>query len=957
MKEIIGFSAFGYNDCIATDASLYHSQQINRLCHALLPDSFNKSILFGKLAEDSRIHTGIHWPPEAILEPDHQIRRAPISYIWRALVEAGDRTAKWNVGRGISLPLTRIIAQYLVSHVDEKYKHLQSIQPVIVIPDNLDEFGQESLIREFKSLGVQDTWLLWRPVAAALSWLDIVGDEFIPQRMHTDDHIHVIYMGSDSIEMSTLRLRYKVIKNLGYILPLRDRPKSMLELTGFDWAGNIIEKIMPYEDPRCFWQIFSLYSDIWKQLANTSVENEKMVLSIHNAWQPWAPDMKDITLHYNCQASPCQNLRQILNASCSLPYHKDVHAETVHDFLERKFADIIALFPNGKLRGVILTGPLSEQQIPSWVKSNMNLLKDRGINCDEGTAEPAIGGIWIKPGNDILAKGAKIYGEKTSRDIPAYLDTMPQISLLAKRGWENFWFTLLDAQEVVGGHVHSNIIPGKFKLGQNQSKLDTYLYKGSTDEAEGFMNQNKNNDYHDKFADVSYCQKRLMRELVKSLGSLNKVYNNTFLMAPTNVSKYGLAYAKSIFSNDSNEGIHATNQEKNGFSNTAIRTASFNFMSSPPEDVALDIHVSMKPASGFARIEIIPENADFLKGRRVRFDYAKMKAPSSLPKNSRGWPSLQELATEPDDQELLQRWNIVRQFESVSPTSQLYLRIADNIRNSVLKSRPEKIFGAHQMYIYNVDVTGQACTIQGNNLIERISDKFKRDFLHPQVNETKKNKIFSRAAWCYWRTPDEIIEYISNLIQGNTNIQPWLWAVDAASRSFQNVIDYQILIKSICRRIHINNIQSANEPFPINSARATLRVLMFREDGEKALDRNNANSLAKNALRRLLFEQDNDNYQHNYNQIYFQMIALLLYLLRYRKIDNKCFHPDLYDNIYYFYDAIESMEEAQKFCLNNNQANKADKIRKISDGFEKYLHYEGDDNLLPIINSELGDLR
>ncbi|WP_045215804.1 hypothetical protein [Desulfonatronovibrio magnus] len=953
MKEILGFSAFGYNDCIAADASFYYSEQVNRLRHALLPNTFNKSILFGNAADNSRIHTGISWPPEATLKPDRPIRRVPIPYIWRALVEAGDRTAKWDVGRGTSFSLTKILAQYLVNYSESKSKLLKNVQPVIVIPDNLDEFGQESLIRELASQGTQDAWLLWRPVAASLSWLEFVGDEFVPQRMHDDDHIHVIYMGADSIEMNTLRLRHKIFENQGYILPLRDRPKRISELTGFDWAGNIITKIMPYEDQSCFWQIFSLYSDIWKLIANSDVENEKMVLSVNNVWQPWTPALKDRSLRYSCEASPCRNLRKILNASCPLNDKIGINSGTVHDFLEKKFGELISRLPKGKLCGVVLTGPLCEQQVPSWVKSNKHLLEDRGINCFYDTTEPAIGGIWIKSGNDMIANGARIYGEKTLREIPAYLDTMPQISLLAKKGWQNFWFPLLNAEEVVGGQMHSDILTGKFMLGQNQSTLDTYLYKGSIDEAELFMNQKISFDASNKFVDISYCQKRLVRELVKSLGSLERAHRNNFLNEPRKVSKYGLAYAESMFASDLNENAHAARKKNDTLSNTAIRTASFNFMSSPPEDVALDIHVSMKPASGLARIEIVPENNDFIKGRRVRFDYAKMKVPSRLPQNSRGWPRLQELAAEPEDLELLQRGYIVSQFENVSPTSQLYLGVADNVRNNILKFRPEKQFGAHQLYVYTIDETGQACTAQGNKLIGRISNKFKRDFLNPQVDQNKKNRIFSRAAWCYWKTPDEIIEYIRNMVQGIVNTQPWLWAVDAASRSFQNVSDYQILIKSVCSRIYRNSAQAANEPFPINAARACLRLLMFREDGEKALDKQSAHLIAKNALERMLSEQKNNNYQ----QIYFQMIALLLYLLRYRRIDNKCFNPDLYDNIYYFEDAIESMEEAEKYFISNLQTNKARKIKIIYDGFEKYLYYEGDDNLPSIISGELGDMR
>ena len=106
----------------------------------------------------------------------------------------------------------------------------------MTIPNNLDEFGQEALLSEIKRLGYEAVTMVWRPVAAALAWLDKVEGDF-PQHMHQNDHIHIIYLGSDALEFTTFRLRFKESKNRLYVLPLRDRPTdlSMFNRHGLGW--------------------------------------------------------------------------------------------------------------------------------------------------------------------------------------------------------------------------------------------------------------------------------------------------------------------------------------------------------------------------------------------------------------------------------------------------------------------------------------------------------------------------------------------------------------------------------------------------------------------------------------------------------------------------------------------------------------------------------------------------
>jgi hypothetical protein len=80
---------------------------------------------------------------------------------------------------------------------------------------------------------------------------------------------------------------------------------------------------------------------------------------------------------------------------------------------------------------------------------------------------------------------------------------------------------------------------------------------------------------------------------------------------------------------------------------------------------------------------------------------------------------------------------------------------------------------------------------------------------------------------------------------------------------------------------------------------------------------------------------------------YFQVIRLLLYLLRYRRTDPLCFDPNLPQSISVFEKAKESMALAKRSF--RSDSTKAGKIQRIIEGFGKYLHYEGTEDVITLI--------
>jgi hypothetical protein len=77
------------------------------------------------------------------------------------------------------------------------------------------------------------------------------------------------------------------------------------------------------------------------------------------------------------------------------------------------------------------------------------------------------------------------------------------------------------------------------------------------------------------------------------------------------------------------------------------------------------------------------------------------------------------------------------------------------------------------------------------------------------------------------------------------------------------------------------------------------------------------------------------------------MVQLLLYLLRYRRSDPSCFDPNLPQSIFVFEEAKRSMVFAKNSFPKHSA--KAAQIQRIIEGFDKYLHYEGTEDMITVL--------
>jgi hypothetical protein len=169
-RKILGCSFDGLRDRLFVVGEENPRGETCGPTNVILPLHQFGRLFTGGQANEARVSSGLCWPPEARVNSGGFVHRVPVSYAWRLLVDAGDKPVRWTVGEGVSFPLTKILAAHIAGHLEGVGNGQDLI--VIAIPNDLDEFGQFGLLQDLKRQGLQNIQLIWRPVAAALAWLE-----------------------------------------------------------------------------------------------------------------------------------------------------------------------------------------------------------------------------------------------------------------------------------------------------------------------------------------------------------------------------------------------------------------------------------------------------------------------------------------------------------------------------------------------------------------------------------------------------------------------------------------------------------------------------------------------------------------------------------------------------------------------------------------------------------------
>jgi hypothetical protein len=495
--NILGCDIFGLKDCVSLSGVDFYDgascrDNFDSLVDAVLPEDQFGLVRTGEEAEAERIHTGLAWPPESKVSYDDSfyLRRVPISLAWKILVEAGDFSASWEMGKGMSYPVEKIIAKYIEQKIKEARAKItsegraQEFRSIIAIPDHLDEFGKEAILRSLPEEISNKTEFLWRPVAATLAWLDKYQKDISVQ--NSEDWVLVSYLGPDGIEFTPLRLRVKEHNGVKFIIPLRDRPTNPPGPTGIDWQANAIEKLcgVSEDDPGAFWQVFTDFPELWLALSQSPWDQGKLPRpwSKRDSWSLWMPDEEVKNKIWSMKVESSRVLQGLLrkNYERAQKLRRGI-GSTWSCYLKEELLSVLKNGPKGNLLGLIICGPLAPSEIPPWITESKDNLAQSGLVIGEQYGHKQSAQLWLDHSNESIVLGTKIFGHRTILKEPTYLDTLPGLSIYARKNNNIEWIDLIDQGEQDGGAIYKKSIRGEFGLSNNEVKLDIYLKREDKD--------------------------------------------------------------------------------------------------------------------------------------------------------------------------------------------------------------------------------------------------------------------------------------------------------------------------------------------------------------------------------------------------------------------------------------------------------------------------------------------
>jgi hypothetical protein len=474
--NILGVSAFGLKDraypCLSGTPQMDYC-----LSNLVLPISPLGKIQCGGDGVHERVHSGLYWPPNARVNKDTMLRRVPAALAWSLLVDAGDKPLRWKTEDGVSFPLATLLAAHIrkqLQHVTDTDK--EYAQAVIAIPDHLDEYGQESLLQALKlDKSRTDFMLLWRPVAAAMAWLDKVKITEI----HQDDRLLVIYLGPDAMEFTTFGLRKRNHGNKTFILPVRNRPSLEPGMTGWEWGCSLAEQVdlACANDLGALWQVLTFFPEIWASVAQIPWNKAELPRpwSISTGWRYWSPSPDLLETINTCPIAHSNNLPSLISRAClAVGTRRKSTAATWAEYLKEEL-DIAVKHHKGRVRGVVLCGPLMPSHPPKWLFASFpNILAKQ---------EPHPDTIWIANDHqDPIAEGAQLFGKRLATGEPTYLDTLPSLALLTETLGKHIWVDIVETKECEGGQDYQNTID------------DTFCLKGGTDTMEIYLKKERRKD-------------------------------------------------------------------------------------------------------------------------------------------------------------------------------------------------------------------------------------------------------------------------------------------------------------------------------------------------------------------------------------------------------------------------------------------------------------------------------
>lgn len=256
-----------------------HDSFRRQLPAALLPLMPGEPLLVGEAAAAHRRGSGLSWPPEAQVpfssDPACGVARVPLVAAWASLsprdssggtmMARDDHDFQWSPDRRYSARASDILGRSLVAYLRAAGVLVGTFRVGIVVPDELDEVGQQFLLDSLAQGGLlaERVHLIPRPIAVAVCWCQSVkhgarDPAVTGQRgVQGESTVRVQTMSMDRWEAVVLRLESHQQQGQSWLLPVRDRSgiEGALPESQIDGASVALALIRAHVDegPLAWW--------------------------------------------------------------------------------------------------------------------------------------------------------------------------------------------------------------------------------------------------------------------------------------------------------------------------------------------------------------------------------------------------------------------------------------------------------------------------------------------------------------------------------------------------------------------------------------------------------------------------------------------------------------------------------------------------------------------------------